>query len=480
MKTKKLVLILFAVLVFALIILPNKAYATESPETTEVIELCQDDFDAALEAAGAPTEKGIFYNDEYSDFCLKPGEYLFTDNIDLGENSIWIYDGAYVFDLNENTLSSSESEATIYLEDGNLTITGNGTITSENHESIFLWGIVGEAAEVKTYLTIENGTFIGGITLKAAVATIRDANVEGPVKVDYFSSAVIDDGNFSSTTSDAIYVLDGSSITINGGFFDSPYNGLMVESWDGFSPKSIIINGGRFASTGEVEEESLAGFVFFEAKEIILNGGIFIGEGNALGGILGLVDGETPEEGFEALLGENRCYEPALELSETVFADNVFATQAEISVIDPSDLEDEIGEIEITDGADQTFEGKDLTITCSGGFAAFVGLEMDGFEVNPENYTATNGSTIVTLKSAYLASLDAGVHTLGFVYSNGEKTETTITIPEPEAEAETEPGATSITPKTGDNIIIYIALFVIAAVAMISMIIAKIVIKRRK
>ena len=85
----------------------------------------------------------------------------------------------------------------------------------------------------------------------------------------------------------------------------------------------------------------------------------------------------------------------------------------------------------ITSGAKSTWEKGTLTglqIICDGDFDKFEGVTVDGvLIVNPDDYTAKAGSTIVTLKPGYLAKLSEGVHTIRFLYADGD-VETTFTI----------------------------------------------------
>ena len=45
---------------------------------------------------------------------------------------------------------------------------------------------------------------------------------------------------------------------------------------------------------------------------------------------------------------------------------------------------------------------------------------MDGKVVDTANYTVKSGSTIITLKSSYLATLTVGKHILTVLYSDGQ------------------------------------------------------------
>ena len=58
----------------------------------------------------------------------------------------------------------------------------------------------------------------------------------------------------------------------------------------------------------------------------------------------------------------------------------------------------------------------------------FKGILVDGTEVAESNYTAVNGSVIVTLKSAYLNTLSVGDHTLTIRFSDGSDITTTFTV----------------------------------------------------
>ncbi len=90
-----------------------------------------------------------------------------------------------------------------------------------------------------------------------------------------------------------------------------------------------------------------------------------------------------------------------------------------------------------------------LRVTANADFAKFRGAAVDGALVNPENYTAESGSTVVTLRPAYLATLAPGQHTLRLIFDDGAA-ETTFTVaaaPEPEP----EPDDPKPLPDPGDN-----------------------------
>lgn len=79
-------------------------------------------------------------------------------------------------------------------------------------------------------------------------------------------------------------------------------------------------------------------------------------------------------------------------------------------------------EPEIIEGSDASWtkgSTSDLKVTSNANFNDFLRVEIDGSEISNTDYTAVSGSTIVTLKAAYLETLAAAQHTLGVVSVNG-------------------------------------------------------------
>ena len=76
----------------------------------------------------------------------------------------------------------------------------------------------------------------------------------------------------------------------------------------------------------------------------------------------------------------------------------------------------------IIDGADsswtQNTDGS-LVIRGNGAFSKFLNVLVDGNVIDPANYTAREGSTIIELKADYLKTLSEGSHTFEIVWSDG-------------------------------------------------------------
>lgn len=80
-------------------------------------------------------------------------------------------------------------------------------------------------------------------------------------------------------------------------------------------------------------------------------------------------------------------------------------------------------EYSIITGANGTWKDSatdGMTFASDAEFADFVSVKVDGVVVDAANYDAKEGSTVITLKNAYLKTLKEGEHTLTIVSKDGE------------------------------------------------------------
>ena len=99
---------------------------------------------------------------------------------------------------------------------------------------------------------------------------------------------------------------------------------------------------------------------------------------------------------------------------------------------------------------------KALSFTASGNFDKFLGVSVDGARISDSHYTAKKGSTVITLKSAYLNTLKAGKHTIAIHFADG-KAEGSFTILD----------ASSDNPNTGDSIHLWAAMLFVSLTGLI-------------
>ena len=85
---------------------------------------------------------------------------------------------------------------------------------------------------------------------------------------------------------------------------------------------------------------------------------------------------------------------------------------------------------QIIDGANSSWthdSDGNITIRGNGDFSKFTGVKVDGNLIDKSNYTAKEGSTIITLKASYLNTLSAGNHTVEILWTDGSASTTFTT-----------------------------------------------------
>ncbi len=112
-----------------------------------------------------------------------------------------------------------------------------------------------------------------------------------------------------------------------------------------------------------------------------------------------------------------------VEAIESLLIDLEKAKNDLVEATDPTDPTDPTeGLIKIIKGNDGTWiqNSKDgLSFTSNAEFDDFLKVMVDGKDLDPSNYTVAEGSTVVTLKADYLATLSVGKHTIAIVSKSG-------------------------------------------------------------
>ena len=151
-------------------------------------------------------------------------------------------------------------------------------------------------------------------------------------------------------------------------------------------------------------------------------------------------------------------------------------------------------EYKVIEGAEQTYTIKEDTearFRIDADYSLFNNkVYVDNVLVDSSNYTSKSGSTIIVLNKDYVDTLAVGEHTLKVAFADGGEAETTFTIAKkaennnnnenntpskPEDKEEMKDNGSN--PKTGDNIMLYVA---IASMSIIGLGATTIVAKKKK
>ena len=159
-------------------------------------------------------------------------------------------------------------------------------------------------------------------------------------------------------------------------------------------------------------------------------------------------------------------------------------------------------EYKFIEGANQTYtidESKNATFKIDADYSLFTNkVYVDNKLVDSANYDSKSGSTVITLKDEYLKTLSVGEHTLKVAFSDNGEAITKFTIKEKQKDTNIEDNKnnentkndenqennnlpnndvkkdntiTNTNPKTGDNVIVYLIMFSIAILGIVTLVI---------
>lgn len=150
-------------------------------------------------------------------------------------------------------------------------------------------------------------------------------------------------------------------------------------------------------------------------------------------------------------------------------------------------------EYKVIEGAEQTYtitEDTEARFRIDADYSLFNNkVYVDNVLVDSSNYTSKSGSTIIVLNKEYVDTLAVGEHTLKVAFADGGEAETTFTIArkaednnnnednnennngnntpsKPENKEEMKDKDNGSNPKTGDNIILYVAMASISIIGL--------------
>ena len=105
-----------------------------------------------------------------------------------------------------------------------------------------------------------------------------------------------------------------------------------------------------------------------------------------------------------------------------------------------------------------------MSFRSNAAFSDLIRVELDGKTLDDKNYSAKEGSTVVTLNADYVSTLPAGEHTIGIVSESGTASTTFTVNAKADSTDSTQAGTNNTnTPQTGDNSLIALWIAILLA-----------------
>ena len=284
--------------------------------------------------------------------------------------------------------------------------------------------------------------------------TITDIDIEVVVKDKFDVKTSVDGGNGTITPS-KLGVVEGTKVEIT----FTPNTGYMIDK--------VLVNTVETTITGNKIELTVN-----EAKEVVVSYKKIpftvtvkdvAGATITPNGVVAVSYGEDKEFTITANSGYKLIKVLVDEVDKT--ADMVGDTLKLTNITSNINLEVVVEKIvyEVTEGANQKYtitKNNEAKFKINADFRLFDDgkVYVDNELVDPKNYTAESGSTIITLKKEFVDTLSIGEHTLKVVFNDGGEAITTFNVARVTVPTDN--------PNTGDNIGFYIISGILSIVGL--------------
>ena len=313
--------------------------------------------------------------------------------------------------------------------------------------------------------------------------TVTDIEISVVVKNKFVLSGVVNGGNGTISVS-SLEVLEGKKAEV----IFTPDEGYMIDK--------VLVEGTEVEVTGNKLELTMDGhkLVVVSYKKIPFTVTVEDVEGATVdpSGVVTVNYGDnknftiTANSGYKLIKVLVNGTEKTLD-GNTLKLKNITSNMKIKVVVEKI-------EYKVIEGAEQTYtitEDTEARFRIDADYSLFNNkVYVDNVLVDSSNYTSKSGSTIIVLNKDYVDTLAVGEHTLKVAFADGGEAETTFTIArkaennnnnenntpsKPEDKEEMKDNGSN--PKTGDNIMLYVA---IASMSIIGLGATTIVAKKKK
>ena len=332
-----------------------------------------------------------------------------------------------------------------------LTSVKGKTLNDVTLPSGFTWN------DASTILTVGTHTYKATYTPADTTnyKTITDIDIEVVVKNTFNVITSVDGGNGTITPS-IIGAVEGTKVEIT----FTPNTGYMIDK--------VLVNTVETTVTGNTieltvnEEKDVA----VSYKKIPFTVTVKDVDGATItpNGVVAVSYGEDKEFTITANSGYKLVKVLVDGTDKT--ADMVGNTLKLTNITSNINLEVVVEKIvyEVTEGANQKYtitKNNEAKFKINADFRLFDAgkVYVDNELVDPKNYTAESGSTIITLKKEFVDTLSVGEHTLKVVFNDGGEAITTFNVAKVIVPTDN--------PQTGDNIVFYIISAILSIVGIV-------------
>ena len=285
--------------------------------------------------------------------------------------------------------------------------------------------------------------------------TINDIDIEVVVKNTFNVTTSVDGGNGTITES-KLGVVEGTKVEIT----FTPNAGYMIDKVL-VNTVETTVTGNRIELTVNEEKEVKVSYKKIPFTVTVKD---VAGATITPNGVVTVSYGETQE----FIITANSGYKLVKVLVDGTdkTADMVGDTLKLTNITSNINLEVVVEKIvyEVTEGANQKYtitKNNEAKFKINADFRLFDGgkVYVDNELVDPKNYTAESGSTIITLKKESVDTLSVGEHTLKVVFNDGGEAIATFNVARVTVPTDN--------PQTGDNIGFYIISGIISMVGLV-------------
>lgn len=359
-------------------------------------------------------------------------------------------------------LGSASLDKTSVAAGENVTISYNGAVAGSNkYVSTIVVNGSGEAVSYAKVATNASGT---------AQMTIPTGIASGNYTVRVFNE-VVNGANFTDFASNPKDI----AITVSG---DAPAAGNQGQNTGGGVNTNIGngqnnggVNGwssgnGKYSDYGDYmgEQGKYPNYAGYNGADGEYVGGSGISKYPNMGGgdYVGGGAGQSANDG--ATTGGSAPSTPS-NISQGQSSGNSGATGGTASGAGSSTTQ-----MEILSGGNQTWSGGNgsVSVRVNAEFSTFQSVSMDGATLESSNYTASEGSTIITFGAAYLNTLGKGDHTITINFKDGGYAQTKLSVGAATATGGASASTRTANPQTGNMSFVWIwaIVFISAAISL--------------